>query len=54
MEIGYLEVVPGACNLGILKIGSLGSRSFERVALVAMPTRGRGEIWWGLYLSIRW
>lgn len=54
MEIGYLEVVPGACNLGILNIGSLGSRSFERVALVAIPTRGRGEIWWGLYLSIRW
>jgi hypothetical protein len=52
MEIGYLEVVSGAYNLGILNIGSPESCSFERVALVL--TRGREEAWRGLGLGIRW
>lgn len=49
METGYLEVVPGAYNLKILNIGSLGLRSFERIALVAILTLGCGEIWRGHY-----
>lgn len=53
METGYLEVVPGAYNLKILNIGSLGLRSFERIALVAILTLGCGEIWRGLGLGIR-
>jgi len=54
MEIGSLEVVPGAYNFGILNFGSPESRSFERVALVAILPRGRGGAWQDLGAGIRW
>lgn len=52
MEIGYPEIVPGASNFVILNIGSPESRPFERVALVAILTRGRGGAWRELGLGI--